>query len=864
MVGLLGRTRSRSTRRPSTAHQQHGAHEGKHRRGPSNGRRSALGGRSVAGQVFVLQVAVVLLLVVAAVVALVLQVRHDSTQEARGPLTGRGARPSRTRPAPARRSAPPTPRAVLQPSAEAARKASKVDFIVVLNTDGIRYTHPKPDRIGKKFVGTIGARPRRARPSPSRSTGPSGRSSRPSVPIKAPDGKVVGLVSAGITTANVGGVADRQLPLLLGAAAVALALATAGTALVSRRLLRQTHGLGPAEMTRMYEHHDAVLHAVREGRDHRRRRGAAAARQRRGAPAARPARRRRGPVRRGPRPRRRDRRAAGLRPGRRPTRSIWSATGCWPSTSAPRTATAARRAASPRCGTPPSCGRSPAGRRRPAERLKLLYDAGVGIGTHSGRGPHRRGAGGGRGAALRRLRHRRPGRRRAQRRGPGRPAAPGCAARPPPASARTPRSTRSASSSASSRPRRRPTACAPARPSWSPTCRTPRAGWTRTRPRATKIVEYGIHSLITVPLRVGPRRHAGRGELLAVAETGALRRRGPVPRRGTGRPRRGLHRQRPPLHARAHHGGHPAAQPAAPRPARAERPGRSPTATCPLRRASAATGSTSSRCPAPGSRWWWATSSGTGCTPRPPWGGCARPSTTSPRWTCRPTSSSATWTSWSAGSTRTSCAEGGTAGVTGATCLYAIYDPATRQLHHGPGRASAARAGAPGRHGGVRRGAGRPAARPRRAAVRDGGAGTARGQPARALHGRAGGGPGAGTSTTAWRCCARALAGAGPRPRRRPARPCSTRCCRPGRATTSRCSWPAPGRSARTGSPSGTCPPSPPRWREVRCGRHPEAGAVGAGGDGLHHGADPQRTGHQRHPLRRRAHRRAAALRPRR
>ncbi|WP_229868951.1 SpoIIE family protein phosphatase, partial [Streptomyces chryseus] len=44
-----------------------------------------------------------------------------------------------------------------------------------------------------------------------------------------------------------------------------LALSAGGTALVSRRLLRRTHGLGPAEMTRMYEHHDAVLHAVREG-----------------------------------------------------------------------------------------------------------------------------------------------------------------------------------------------------------------------------------------------------------------------------------------------------------------------------------------------------------------------------------------------------------------------------------------------------------------------------------------------------------------------------------------------------------------------------------------------------------------------
>uniref|UniRef100_UPI0003816035 SpoIIE family protein phosphatase n=1 Tax=Streptomyces sp. TOR3209 TaxID=1073567 RepID=UPI0003816035 len=62
-----------------------------------------------------------------------------------------------------------------------------------------------------------------------------------------------------------GGAPARQLPLVLIVAGVGLVLATAGTALVSRRLLRQTHGLGPHEMTRMYEHHDAVLHSVREG-----------------------------------------------------------------------------------------------------------------------------------------------------------------------------------------------------------------------------------------------------------------------------------------------------------------------------------------------------------------------------------------------------------------------------------------------------------------------------------------------------------------------------------------------------------------------------------------------------------------------
>ncbi len=206
---------------------------------------------------------IVLLLVVAAVVALVLQVRHDSTQEA----TNRSLAVAETfANAPGTREAlsASDPTAVLQPRAEASREQSKVDFIVVMNTDGVRYTHPKPDRIGKKFVGTLEPA-LEGRSFTEEITGTIGPLVQAVVPVKADDGKVVGLVSAGITTENVGGVADRQLPLLLTAAAAALALALGGTALVSRRLLHQTHGLGPFEMTRMYEHHDAVLHAVREG-----------------------------------------------------------------------------------------------------------------------------------------------------------------------------------------------------------------------------------------------------------------------------------------------------------------------------------------------------------------------------------------------------------------------------------------------------------------------------------------------------------------------------------------------------------------------------------------------------------------------
>ncbi|WP_370665867.1 SpoIIE family protein phosphatase [Streptomyces sp. IBSBF 2507] len=268
MVRLMGRSGERSPRRPGGPHARHRQDADRSRRGGNAGRpasalRSALSGRSVAGQVFVMNVVIVLLLVVAAAVALVLQVRRDSTVEARNRSVS-VAETFANSPGILQALRSPDPTAVLQPRAEAVRKATDVDFVVVTNAEGVRYTHPKPDRIGKKFVGNI-APALAGRTVTEEIEGTIGPLVQAIVPVEDPDGTVVGLVSAGITTENVGGVADRQLPLVLSAAAVGLALATAGTALVSRRLLRQTHGLGPHEMTRMYEHHDAVLHSVREG-----------------------------------------------------------------------------------------------------------------------------------------------------------------------------------------------------------------------------------------------------------------------------------------------------------------------------------------------------------------------------------------------------------------------------------------------------------------------------------------------------------------------------------------------------------------------------------------------------------------------
>ncbi|GAA2397071.1 SpoIIE family protein phosphatase/ATP-binding protein [Streptomyces glaucosporus] len=219
--------------------------------------------RSLAGQVFVLQAVLVLLLVVTAVAALLVQAGSSAEEEARRRSVAVAEAFANSPGLPeALRSENPTES--LQPLAERARERSGVDFVVVMDTDGTRHTHPRPDRIGERFVGTVGPA-LEGETVTEEIVGTIGPLVQAVVPVFGPDGSVVGLVSAGITVDKVSSGVQDQVPLLLGASAAALLLSVTGTAVIGRRLLRQTRGLGPAEMTRMYEHHDAVLHAVREG-----------------------------------------------------------------------------------------------------------------------------------------------------------------------------------------------------------------------------------------------------------------------------------------------------------------------------------------------------------------------------------------------------------------------------------------------------------------------------------------------------------------------------------------------------------------------------------------------------------------------
>ncbi|WP_181408468.1 ATP-binding protein [Schumannella sp. 10F1B-5-1] len=160
----------------------------------------------------------------------------------------------------------------LEPYALELVDEAGVDFVTIMTPDGIRVTHPDRSEIGKLFRGTI-APALRGEEITETFTGTLGPSVRAVVPIER-DGAVVGLVSAGVTTANVGGIVAGRVPFVI-VVTLAVVLVGAVTAFVVQRSLRRTTGrLAPAELRRMVGYYESVLHAVREGlvlsdREHR-------------------------------------------------------------------------------------------------------------------------------------------------------------------------------------------------------------------------------------------------------------------------------------------------------------------------------------------------------------------------------------------------------------------------------------------------------------------------------------------------------------------------------------------------------------------------------------------------------------------
>ncbi|MFD3943512.1 ATP-binding protein [Streptomyces sp. NPDC058579] len=218
--------------------------------------------RSLAGQLFAMQVVLVAAIVAGCAVFAYVTDRGQAEETARRQSTATATAVAASPTVPqALRS--PNPTAVLQPYAETVRKRTGVAFVVIMSPDGTRWSHPEAGEIGRAYLGHIEPA-LQGRTFSETHMGVLGRSVRTITPVYE-DGQVVALVSSGITIEKISEQVREQVTALLGMAGAALAIGGAGTYVINARLRRHTHGMNTTELSRMHDYHEAALHAVSEG-----------------------------------------------------------------------------------------------------------------------------------------------------------------------------------------------------------------------------------------------------------------------------------------------------------------------------------------------------------------------------------------------------------------------------------------------------------------------------------------------------------------------------------------------------------------------------------------------------------------------
>ncbi|MYS89912.1 MULTISPECIES: sensor histidine kinase [Streptomyces] len=162
------------------------------------------------------------------------------------------------------RDTPPSPNGPVQQEAERIRKATKAEYVVVMDWRGVRWSHTDPKQIGG-IVSTDPGQALAGKEVMEIDSGTLGRSARGKVPLRDTDGTVVGAVSVGIAYDSVRARLIHAIPGLLAYAGGALAVGALAAWLISRRVHRQTRDLAFSDIASLLSEREAMLHGIREG-----------------------------------------------------------------------------------------------------------------------------------------------------------------------------------------------------------------------------------------------------------------------------------------------------------------------------------------------------------------------------------------------------------------------------------------------------------------------------------------------------------------------------------------------------------------------------------------------------------------------
>ncbi|HWO97654.1 MAG TPA: sensor histidine kinase [Bacillus sp. (in: firmicutes)] len=157
------------------------------------------------------------------------------------------------------------PSQVIQPFAENIRKKTGAEFIVVGNKEGIRYSHPIPERLGRKMVGGDNEEVLKGKSIISEAVGSLGPSLRGKAPVFNQEKQVIGIVSVGFSISDIEEMTDTYRNRIVLFALLILIIGAFGAMMIAYGVDKALFGLRPKEIGRLYMEKQAILESIREG-----------------------------------------------------------------------------------------------------------------------------------------------------------------------------------------------------------------------------------------------------------------------------------------------------------------------------------------------------------------------------------------------------------------------------------------------------------------------------------------------------------------------------------------------------------------------------------------------------------------------
>lgn len=231
------------------------------RRAPSRDGRST----TLAGQYLVLQLAIVVAVLIG-VVALSLAQSAQSFERVEGRRALSAAESLAANPAVRSLIPAAEPRlgAALPALAESVRSVSGFSYVALAKRDGTILTSPDPSQIGEELpLGESEVQSGRAWTGPLDMGGHTYLAAH--VPVFDDGGTMVGIAAAARAYPSVPERLGEAAPNLLTYLGISLALGTAGSLLLARRVKRQTLGMEPDEIAGLVKHREAIVQGVKEG-----------------------------------------------------------------------------------------------------------------------------------------------------------------------------------------------------------------------------------------------------------------------------------------------------------------------------------------------------------------------------------------------------------------------------------------------------------------------------------------------------------------------------------------------------------------------------------------------------------------------